>query len=261
MKLRDKERTGLLDHPRFRMTPRFFFPSPLAVGREVALPPNAAHHASAVLRLRTGDAVTLFDGTGGEYGARIESMTARTVDVVVAEHRASERESPLKVTLVQAIIATERMDYVIQKAVELGVETIAPLATARGVTRLDANRAERRLEHWRQIVIASCEQCGRNRMPAVYPPSELRAWLRRPSAQQMRLLLTPSAQATLADIGAPAEGIELLVGPEGGFAPDEEAAALAAGFRAIRAGPRILRTETAGPAMLAAMNALWGDWR
>jgi 16S rRNA (uracil1498-N3)-methyltransferase len=243
------------------MTPRFFFPSSLAVGREVALPPNAAHHASSVLRLRPGDAVTLFDGSGGEYGARIERMTSRAVDVVVGEHRASERESPLAVTLVQAVIAAERMDYVIQKSVELGVSEVAPVTCARGVTRLDANRAQRRVEHWRQIAIASCEQCGRNRVPNVEAPSDLTTWLRRASTAHARLLLTPSAQTALGDLDAPGNGIELLVGPEGGFTAEEEAAALHAGFRAIRVGPRVLRTETAGPAMLAAMNALWGDWR
>lgn len=243
------------------MIPRFFFPSPVETGREIALPPNAAHHARAVLRLRPGDAVTLFDGAGGEYGARIERMTARTVDVIVAEHHTSERESPLRVRLVQALVAAERMDYVIQKSVELGVSEIAPVACARGVTRPDAHRAERRVEHWRQIVIASCEQCGRNRVPTVHAPSDLRDWLHRAPRAGLRLLLVPSAEATLRDIGAPANGVEILVGPEGGFAPEEEAGALAAGFSAIRAGPRILRTETAGPAMLAAMNALWGDWR
>jgi 16S rRNA (uracil1498-N3)-methyltransferase len=243
------------------MIPRFFFPSPVEMGREIALPPNAAHHASAVLRLRPGDAVTLFDGAGGEYGARIERMTARAIDVIVAEHRTSERESPLDVRLVQALVAAERMDYVIQKSVELGVSEIAPVACVRGVTRLDADRAERRAEHWRQVVIASCEQCGRNRLPTVHAPSDLRDWLRRGPRAGLRLLLAPAAEATLRDIDPQANGVDILVGPEGGFAPEEEAAALAAGFSAIRAGPRILRTETAGPAMLAAMNALWGDWQ
>jgi len=242
------------------MTPRFFIPSPLAVGRELALPGNAAHHASAVLRLRSGDAVTLFDGNGGEYAARIERIAGRAVDVRVAELRASERESPLAVTLTQAIIAAERMDYVIQKAVELGAAAIVPVAAARSVTRLEGDRAARRVEHWRQIAIASCEQCGRNRVPPVEAPSSLSDWLRRPPKAKTRLLLTPMAAASLANL-VPGDSIELLIGPEGGFSAEEEAAAQAAGFRAIRAGPRILRTETAGPAMLAAMNALWGDWR
>ena len=243
------------------MTPRFFFPAPLAAGQSVALPSSAAHHASAVLRLRPGDAITLFDGGGGEYGGRIERVGPRAVDVVVAEHRTSERESPLRITLVQAIIAAERMDYVVQKAVELGVAEVVPVATVRGVTRLEGARAERRVEHWRQIVVASCEQCGRNRVPIVHAPLELGDWLRRASNAHARLILAPSARTTLGELEPPGDGIELVVGPEGGFTPEEEAAATAAGFRAIRAGPRILRTETAGPAMLAALNAVWGDWR
>jgi 16S rRNA (uracil1498-N3)-methyltransferase len=243
------------------MTARFFCPPPLVAGAEIALPSSAAHHSAQVLRLRVGDAVTLFDGEGGEYGAQIARVTPRAVSLRVVERRAIERESPLSITLVQALVSAERMDYAIQKAVELGAVAIAPVATARSVTRLDGARAHRRTEHWRQIVIASCEQCGRNRLAAVHAPCELREWLRRPSKASLRLLLAPSAAQSLADWSAPAEPIELLVGPEGGLAPDEEAAALDAGFRGVRLGPRILRTETAGPAMLAAMNALWGDWR
>lgn len=243
------------------MTARFFCPPPLVPGAEVALPQSAAHHAAQVLRLRVGDAVTLFDGEGGEYGGLLERVSARAASVRVVERRAIERESPLQVTLVQALVAAERMDYAIQKAVELGVVAIAPVASARSVTRLDASRAQRRAEHWRQIVIASCAQCGRNRLPAVHAPCDLRDWLRKPSPAQLRLLLSPAAPQSLADLSAPATAVELLVGPEGGLAPEEGAAALAAGFRAVRLGPRILRTETAGPAMLAAMNALWGDWR
>ena len=243
------------------MTARFFCPPPLVPGAEIALPRSAAHHAAQVLRLRVGDAVTLFDGEGGEYGGLLARVSARAASVRVVERRAIERESPLQVTLVQALVAAERMDYAIQKAVELGVVAIAPVASARSVTRLDAARAQRRVEHWRQIVIASCEQCGRNRLPAVHAPCDLREWLRKSSPAGLRLLLAPAAAQSLAELSAPATAVELLVGPEGGLAPEEEAAALAAGFRAVRLGPRILRTETAGPAMLAAMNALWGDWR
>jgi 16S rRNA (uracil1498-N3)-methyltransferase len=245
------------------MTPRFFIPSPLAAGIEVALPPTAAHHAAQVLRLKRGDAVTLFDGEGGEFGAKILNASSRAVDVVVADRRAVERESPFEITLVQALIAAERMDQVVQKAVELGAVAIVPVASARSVTRLDPDRARRRVEHWRQIVVASCEQCGRNRLPIVHAPCELRAWLTRPlpaSKVGSRLLLTPSATESLRHL-APSASMEILIGPEGGFAPEEESAALAAGFRSLRLGPRVLRTETAGPAMLAAMNALWGDWR
>jgi len=243
------------------MTARFFCPPPLVAGAEIALPAGSAHHAAQVLRLRVGDAVTLFDGEGGEYGAQIARVTPRAVSLRVVERRPIERESPLSITLVQALVSAERMDYAIQKAVELGAAAIAPVATARSVTRLDGARAERRVEHWRQIAIASCEQCGRNRVPAVHAPCELREWLSRPSEAGLRLLLAPGATQSLADLPPPDQGVELLIGPEGGLAPDEEAAALASGFRGLRLGPRILRTETAGPAMLAAMNALWGDWR
>ena len=243
------------------MTPRFFVPPPLAAGLDITLPKGAAHHATQVLRLERGAEVTLFDGEGGEYGAQIVRSSVRGVEVRVTERRAVERESPLRITLAQALIASERMDYVVQKAVELGATAIAPVASARCVTRLDGARAERKTEHWRQIAIASCEQCGRNRVPAVHAPRELAGWLRLPSTPRLRLLLSPSSAESLRDIAAPAGEVELLVGPEGGLAPEEEASALAAGFRAVKLGPRILRTETAGPAMLAALNALWGDWR
>ena len=243
------------------MTPRFFVPFPLAAGREIALPSAAAHHAARVLRLERGDAVTLFDGEGGEYGAEIRGVTSRAVDVVVTERRAVERESPLEVTLAQALIAAERMDYAIQKAVELGARAIAPVATARGVARLEGDRAQRRVEHWRAIAIAACEQCGRNRVPEVQPPIDLGAWLKRPSAAEQRLVLVPSAEEGLSAIAPGGRKIDLIVGPEGGFAPEEVLAVAATGFRAVRLGPRILRAETAGPAMLAALNALWGDWR
>ena len=243
------------------MRPRLFCPPPLAAGAETALPRSAAHHAARVLRLKRGDAVTLFDGEGGEFSAALARVDARGVIARLGPRENVERESPLEITLVQGLATAERMDYAIQKAVELGVAGIVPVATARSVTRLDAARAQRRLEHWREVVIASCEQCGRNRLPRLHPPCDLLQWLREPSTASLRLLLAPDGPQTLADLGQPAGAIEVLVGPEGGLAPEEAAAARAAGFRAVRAGPRILRTETAGPAMLAAMNALWGDWR
>lgn len=243
------------------MTARFFCPPPLLAGAEIALPSGAAHHAGQVLRLRAGDTLTLFDGEGGEYDAQVARVTPKAVSVRVIERHAIERESPLQITLVQSLIGSERMDYAIQKSVEFGALAIVPVASARSVTRLEGTRVQRRLEHWRQIAIASCEQCGRNRVPAVHPPCELREWLKRPSKASLRLLLAPKATRLLGDLSAPAGAIELLIGPEGGLAPEEEAAALAAGFIALRLGPRVLRAESAGPAMLAAMNALWGDWR
>lgn len=243
------------------MIPRFHCPLPLAEGAEVALPEAAAHHAARVLRLAAGDAVTLFDGDDGEFAARILSIGARGVQAQVGAGVAADRESPLAVTLVQGLAAAERMDYAMQKAIELGVAAIQPVATARGVTRLDAARAARRAQHWRQIAIATCEQCGRNRLPRLHPLLAFDAWLAAPSSASLRLLLAPDGELKLPDVPRPAGPIEILVGPEGGLTPEESAAALHRGFRAVRLGPRVLRTETAGPAVLAAINALWGDWR
>lgn len=243
------------------MTPRFFCPPPLVAGVETALPAGAAHHALRVLRLKAGDAVTLFDGEGGEYGAELAHASSRAIAVRVVERRAIERESPLAVTLVQGLAAADRMDYAVQKAVELGVAAIVPVVSARSVARLDGARAARRVEHWRQIAVAACEQSGRNRLPQVFPPQDLALWLQAPSHARLRVLLAPDAAGSLGDLTNPAGAVELLVGPEGGFTEEESAAALAAGFRALRLGPRVLRTETAGVAMLAAMSALWGDWR
>jgi 16S rRNA (uracil1498-N3)-methyltransferase len=153
------------------------------------------------------------------------------------------------------------MDYTIQKAVELGIAAVQPLTTMRSVARLDASRAEKRILHWRQIAISACEQCGRNRIPQVLSLRDLDDWLLEPTSASLRLLLAPDALGALAAMTRPAGSIEFLVGPEGGLAPEEMAAALRAGFTAVRLGPRILRTETAALAALGALNTLWGDWR
>ena len=244
-----------------RVIARIFCPPPLAAGTEIDLPSDAAHHVLRVLRLKAGQALTLFDGRGGEYRAELVRAGPRTVVVRVLEHRAIERESALAITLVQGLAAADRMDYTVQKAVELGAAAIAPVMGTRSLTRLEGARAMRRVEHWRQIVVAACEQSGRNRLPQVHAPCALAAWLRRPSPAELRVLLAPDAPTSLGGLPRPAGAIELLVGPEGGFTAEESAAACGAGFRPLRLGPRILRTETAGAAMLAAMNALWGDWR
>jgi 16S rRNA (uracil1498-N3)-methyltransferase len=243
------------------VTPRFFCPPPLASGAEIALPGEAAHHAARVLRLAAGAEVTLFDGEGGECSAQLTRVDGRGVVARVDVRRAVERESPLAITLIQGLAASDRMDYAIRKAVELGVAAIVPVTTVRSVVRLAGERALRRVEHWRQIVIGACEQCGRNRLPAIHTPCDLLEWLRAPSSASSRLLPAPDASEGLAQLAQPAGAIEILVGPEGGLAPEESAAALAVGFRSVRLGPRILRTETVAPAALAAMNALWGDWR
>lgn len=235
---------------------------PLAVGARVALPERAAHHASKVLRLRNGSMLILFNGEGGEFSARIAAVERASVNVDVLTWSAVERESPLAVTLVQALQAGDKMDLTVQKAVELGVTRIVPLISQRSVVRLEGERALRRTEHWRGVVAAACEQCGRNRLPDVFPPEGLERWLsRRPHSGVLRLMLAPAAGYSLASLSGPfpERRIELLIGAEGGLAPEEIGMAARAGFRPVRLGPRILRTETAGLAALAAIQFFWGD--
>ena len=251
------------------MSARLFCPTFLRGGEVIDLPPAVAHHASRVLRLREGDTVTLFNGEGGEFEARLTRIESRLVSAAVGQHHAVERESPLNITLLQGLAGAERMDYVIQKAVEMGVAAIAPVTTARSVTRLDPARASKRAEHWRSVIVASCEQCGRNRLPLLHPLCDFDAALRSPdpadprgaAAPALSLVLSPGEGSALTAFDCPSGAIRLLIGPEGGLSADELAAAQRAGFRLARLGPRVLRTETAGVAVLAAMNALWGDWR
>jgi len=241
--------------------PRLYCPLSLTSGTEVQLPRDAGHHAVRVLRLRAGDAVTLFDGRGGEFAAELAATDGRAVVARVGARNRIDRESPLDVTVVHAVAATDRMDYAVQKAVEMGARAIVPLMTRRSVVQLDARRAEKRVEHWRAIAIASCEQCGRNMLPEVASIREFGQWIADASDATTRLLLAPGAAAPLAGVARPVGAIQLLVGPEGGFTDDEVGAAVRAGFRPVHLGPRVLRTETAAAAALAAMNALWGDWR
>ncbi len=241
------------------MVPRFYCPQPLAPRGMAELPPATAHHALRVLRLGVGDSVTLFSGEGGEFPGRIIE-TGRYVRVQLDDWRDIERESPLDLVLAQALPAGDRMDWVVQKAVELGVARIQPLRTARSVVKLAGERAERRVEHWRQVAISACEQCGRNRLPEVAPILDLRQWLGRLEQDNgvRRFLLVPGAARRPRELGGGGRFI-LLIGPEGGLSEEEAALARAAGFEGLTLGPRILRTETAGPAVLAALGALHGD--
>ena len=250
-------------------TPRFFCPESLSPEASIDLPEDAARHACRVLRLRVGDELTLFDGRGGEYAARIAAVDRQRVRVDVGAWRDVECEAPIEVTLVQALQSGEKMDMTIRKAVELGVARIVPVASKRSVVRLEGARAQRRVDHWRGVVVSACEQCGRNRVPPVAGLGELADWLATPDRATgaadesvVRLMLAPGAAQTLADVGRPAPGarVELLIGAEGGLAPDEIDRARAAGYRALRLGPRVLRTETAGLAALAAIQCLWGDF-
>lgn len=237
--------------------PRIHVPSPLAVGAEVPLGSAAAGHLHRVLRMSAGAQVVLFDGRGGEYPARLTALDRQGGSAEVLAHRAVDRESPLRVTLGQGISRGERMDQVIQKSVELGVGAVQPLFTERCVVQLKGARLERRLEHWRSIAVGACEQCGRNVLPMIEPPLALRDWLAIAS-ETPGLLLDPTAVGGLADM-APAAAVRLLIGPEGGLSAQEIDACLQAGFRGIRLGERVMRTETAPLAALAALQTLWGD--
>ena len=240
--------------------PRFHSSITLAVGSRVELASSAAHHAANVLRMRVGDALILFDGRGGEYTATLESIDKKRVVVNVQSHLDIERESPLAVTLVQAVSSRDRMDVTLQKAVELGVTRIVPVMSQRSVVRLSGERADQRVQHWQQVVISACEQCGRNQVPQVEALIPLATFLERPSSGVVRWMLSPGAEHVLRSLQNPKTAVELLVGPEGGLTAEEERAAGDAGFTSVRIGPRILRTETAAPALLAAMQALWGDF-
>ena len=245
---------------RSKSSARLYFPGQIPAHGVFDAPDDQAHHVAHVLRLAPGDALTVFDGRGTEYAATIERVAKSGVTVKVGPARAVDRESPLAVTLAQGISSGERMDYTVQKAVELGAHTIQPLATERSVVRLSAERAAKRLAHWQAVAVAACEQCGRNRVPAVLPVEALASWLAAPRENALRLTLSPRASATLREHKRPGGPVVLLVGPEGGLSPREQQDAEAAGYMPVRLGPRVLRTETAAVAALAAMQTLWGDF-
>jgi 16S rRNA (uracil1498-N3)-methyltransferase len=242
---------------------RMYFPGELEPGRSCALPPPQAHHALRVLRLKRGESVILFNGDGVEYLAVVVAASRDRFALDVTGRNAMDREAPFAVTLAQALSSGERMDFTIQKAVELGVAAIQPLEAHRSVVRLSADRARKRLAHWQAVVIAACEQCGRNRVPPVLPLMQMDEFLAGrtvPLDGERRVLLSPRSARGLRDLERPAGAVVMLSGPEGGFSPGEERAAEQAGFLPVRLGPRVLRTETAAVAALAAMQALWGDF-
>lgn len=235
---------------------RSFVDAPLAVGATVSLSADATVHLVRVLRLGLGDACIVFNGDGADYEARLVSLGKRGAEVELMARREVARESPLRVTLAQALARGEKMDWVLQKATELGVAAIVPLLTERTEVKLDAERSGKRAAHWRAVVAAACEQCGRAILPALAAPQSLRDWLAGVTAPGW--FLDPEAAQGLRD--APLhDGLVLVVGPEGGLGERDLAALRAAGFRGLRLGPRILRTETAGVAALAALQALHGD--
>ena len=234
--------------------PRFHCPVPLAAGQSLALPGGAARHAQ-VLRLQPGHAVVLFNGEGGEWEAVIGRMGRSEVMVQVGMHRAVEREAARAVHLAVGMPANERMDWLVEKAAELGAASIQPLLAERSVLRLAGERAAKKQAHWQGIAVAACEQCGRNRVPVVHPPQDFSAWCEAMPARGLQLMLSLQVQARpLAQAAAPAGPVTVLSGPEGGLAPQEEQAALARGFAAVTLGERVLRAETAPLAALAALT-------
>ena len=235
--------------------PRIHCPVPLASGASLALPAGAARHVQ-VLRMQPGGALTLFNGEGGEFDATVTHMGRSDVQVEVGAHHAIEREAPHAVHLAVVMPAKDRMDWLVEKAAELGATSIQPLQAARSVLRLQGDRAAKKAQHWQAVAIAACEQCGRNRVPLLHAVRDLSAWLAQPAAADagLRLLLSlrPGAQG-LRQVGAHS-AVTLLNGPEGGLTPEEEDLAVAAGFAPLTLGPRVLRAETAPLAALAALN-------
>ena len=234
--------------------PRFYCPLPLAPGAQVALPPQAARHVQ-VLRLQPGAAITLFNGEGGEWTAIVTRMGRSDVDVEIGAHAAIEREAARAVHLVVGMPANERMDWLVEKATELGAASIQPVTTARSVVKLAGERAAKRQQHWQAIAVAACEQCGRNRVPPVHAPLVLADWLRGSQAEGARLLLSlRGGSRPLRQAAGDAQALWVLHGPEGGLTAQEEDAALAAGFVPASLGTRVLRAETASVAALAVLG-------
>jgi 16S rRNA (uracil1498-N3)-methyltransferase len=240
--------------------PRFYCPQPLAAGAIVDLPEAVAHHLH-VVRMQPGDTMTLFDGRGGQYLASLLDVGKKRASARVEEHEALETELPYSITLAQGLPEGSKMDWIIEKAVELGVTAVQPLAAQRSVVRLSGERAEKRHTHWQGVIVSASEQCGRNRLAGLAPVIEFNRFIALPDAGP-RILFSPRATQSLAAwaVEAGPQAVTLLVGPEGGFSEAEEQAAIDGGALALSLGPRVLRTETAGLAAVAALNALWGQF-
>jgi 16S rRNA (uracil1498-N3)-methyltransferase len=239
--------------------PRFYFPEALSIGAIVALPDHVAHHVQ-VLRLAVGAHVTLFNGEGGEYTATLTEIGKKRAEAEVKTFSPREVELPYAITLAQALPQASKMDEIIQKAVELGAAGIQPLAAQRCVVKLSAERAEKKLAHWQGIIVSAAEQCGRNRLTNLAEPADFEHWIVQQDLHK-RILLSPRAEQSLSDWARhhPPQAATIMIGPEGGFSDKEELAATTHGVLSLSMGTRVLRTETAGMAALAAINAIWGE--
>jgi 16S rRNA (uracil1498-N3)-methyltransferase len=239
---------------------RVYVDVPLTSGSLIELPAAAAQHLAKVLRVRGGEEIVLFTGDGREFDAAVESVRGSRVTASVGAGRAVDRESPLAVTLIQCIARADRMDVIVQKATELGVTRIVPVMSRRSIVRLDAAQAASKSEHWLGVAVAACEQCGRNRLPAIEAPLQLIRYLGDAPRSGARLVLEPDADrsGTGIDIGTE---VEIAIGPEGGFDPEELEVFRVSGFASVSLGPRVLRTETAAIAGLAWLQSRYGDFR
>lgn len=237
---------------------RFYTEQSLSQGQAVTLEETTSHHLLRVLRLKAGESLLLFNGDGKEYRAILEESAKKQARVLVQDSRQPDRESKLHITLGQGISRGERMDFVLQKSVELGVTSITPLWTKRSQVQLSGKRLEKRLTHWRGVIRSACEQSGRVYLPKLHSPEKLPDWYSVNRTQCLQLALDPTASLQLSDL-TPAREIRILIGPEGGLEGDEISMAVESGFKRIRLGPRILRTETAALATVAALQTLWGD--
>jgi 16S rRNA (uracil1498-N3)-methyltransferase len=242
------------------MKTRLFVSGQLINGSEVLIEGDRARYLGRVLRLRVGDEITVFNGEGPEWSATIGTMTKTTATLGINDSHEAGTESPLKIHLVQGISRGERMDFVVQKATELGVKRITPVLTEYGVVKLDQARREKRRDHWASVAANACEQSGRTRLPLIDPPMSLKDWFGyKPDDVDAELVLAPAASSSLAQIETPSTKVCLLIGPEGGFSESEYEDAAITGFTAVSLGPRILRTETAAIAALSVLQSLWGD--
>ena len=242
-------------------TTRLYIPQALSEGETLTATGQPAHHVKNVLRLRPGAPLRLFNGSGEEHEATLRDVGRAQITLAVLAPVATVAPPSIRISLVQGIARNDRMDLILQKAVELGVAVIQPLWMQRSQKHLKGERLDKRLQHWQGIVISACEQCGRASLPELLEPLDYHAWVERASGTGLRLMLQPDGGHTLQDMDAPVEDVMLLVGPEGGLAPEERASANRSGFTGIRLGQRILRTETAGLAALAGIQLLWGDYR
>jgi 16S rRNA (uracil1498-N3)-methyltransferase len=240
--------------------PRIYTAQELAVDTEVLLPEQAGEHAVRVLRLERGHPLILINGDGREYDAELASLAKRAVTAVITKARDVDREAPLSITLAQSIARGEKMDWILQKATELGVSNVVPLVTERTEVKLDEERAERRMAHWNSVIESACEQCGRTTLPAIAPPQRIDRWLTTLDFKGMRLAMIPNGETTLRQLAKTEAGVIVVVGPEGGLSGQDIAMLHQADFLALKLGPRILRTETAGIAAIAALQALHGDF-